>query len=123
MKHRGVAHPIRTVGRMLLIMLIVAASFVAMSTPVSAATVYKSGTIAADETWTSSNVYVVNGNLTVANGVTLTIQAGTVVKFERCTTMISSVDGVWTCRGHRAILWCSPRSRTMPTGVTRMGMG
>jgi len=43
---------------------------------------YKSGTFSSDETWTSNNVYVINGDLTVANDVTLTIEAGTIVKFE-----------------------------------------
>lgn len=39
------------------------------------------GTILADTTWTSDKTYIVNGNVGVTPGVTLTIQAGTVVKF------------------------------------------
>jgi hypothetical protein len=39
------------------------------------------GTIAANTIWTNDKVYVVNNNLGVAPGFTLTIQAGTVVKF------------------------------------------
>jgi hypothetical protein len=45
------------------------------------AIIYKSGTIASDETWTSNNVYVITGNLTINPGVTVTIQGDTVVKF------------------------------------------
>jgi hypothetical protein len=42
--------------------------------------VYKSGTLYNDETWISDHVYVIDGDLTVSSGVTLTINAGTVVK-------------------------------------------
>ncbi|MBC7258724.1 MAG: S8 family serine peptidase [Chloroflexi bacterium] len=40
-----------------------------------------SGTIATDTIWTSDKVYVVNGNVGIAPGFTLTIQPGTEVKF------------------------------------------
>ena len=40
----------------------------------------KSGTLSGNETWTSNYVYVLTGNLTVPSGVTLSINAGTVVK-------------------------------------------
>lgn len=39
------------------------------------------GTIAADTTWTSDKTYLVNGNVGIAPGATLTIQPGTVVQF------------------------------------------
>jgi subtilisin family serine protease/N-acetylneuraminic acid mutarotase len=40
-----------------------------------------SGTLTTDTTWTRNKVYIVNGNINVIAGVTLTIQPGTVVKF------------------------------------------
>jgi len=43
--------------------------------------VQKSGLIAADESWTADNIYVITGNVTVATSATLTIQPGTIVKF------------------------------------------
>ncbi len=46
----------------------------------SASTVNVCGTIAADTTWTASNVYVVTCDVTVEPGATLRIEAGTVVK-------------------------------------------
>lgn len=42
--------------------------------------IHKSGTLTANETWTSGNVYVVDSVVTVPNGVTLTIDPGTIVK-------------------------------------------
>ena len=44
--------------------------------------VIKTGQITADETWTADKVYQLRGRVTVVNGATLTIQAGTVVKGE-----------------------------------------
>ncbi len=40
-----------------------------------------SGTIAANETWTSAQVNVVSGNVTIPSGVTVTLQPGAIVKF------------------------------------------
>ena len=40
-----------------------------------------SGTITANETWTSNQVNIVYGTVTVASGVALTIQPGAIVKF------------------------------------------
>ncbi len=39
------------------------------------------GTIGVDTTWTNDKTYVVMGNVGVAPGVTLTIQAGTTIEF------------------------------------------
>lgn len=46
----------------------------------SADTVFVSGSITSDTTWVSSNVYVINSSFSVASGVTLTIEPGTVIK-------------------------------------------
>src|SRR4030065_283447 len=43
--------------------------------------VYKSGHISISEIWTAENLYVIQDNLTVDQGVALTIEPGTVVKF------------------------------------------
>ncbi|MEC3879789.1 hypothetical protein [Parapedobacter sp. 10938] len=42
----------------------------------------KTGVITEDETWTAENVYILDGRVVVDEGVTLTIQAGTIVKAE-----------------------------------------
>ncbi len=39
-----------------------------------------SGTISADTTWSAGNIYVVNGDMAVSSGVTLTIEPGVIVK-------------------------------------------
>lgn len=39
-----------------------------------------SGVISKDVTWTNDNVYTLDGRVVVANGVTLTIEAGTIIK-------------------------------------------
>ena len=43
--------------------------------------VYKEGLLLEDETWTANNVYVIQDHVTVAQDVTLTVENGTVVKF------------------------------------------
>ena len=42
--------------------------------------VQKSGLISANETWMANNIYVLNQKVVVEDGVTLTIEAGTIVK-------------------------------------------
>ncbi|MGK6351056.1 hypothetical protein [Parapedobacter sp. DT-150] len=42
----------------------------------------KSGSITANETWTAENVYILDGKVVVDAGVTLTIEAGTIIKGE-----------------------------------------
>ncbi len=44
------------------------------------AQIIKSGNITANETWTSNNIYLLNGWVYVKPGVTLTIQPGTIIK-------------------------------------------
>ena len=48
----------------------------------AAGIICKSGVLTGNETWTAGNVYMVTGDVTVPNGATLTIQAGTIVKFQ-----------------------------------------
>ena len=43
----------------------------------------KSGVLQGNETWRSSALYIIDGDLTVPTGVTLTVDAGTVIKFQR----------------------------------------
>jgi hypothetical protein len=52
-----------------------------LAKPAEAATIERCGTIP-NETWTAGNVYVLTCSVIVDSGVTLTIQAGTVVKFQ-----------------------------------------
>lgn len=47
--------------------------------------VEKSGSITANETWTSDKVYLLKGFVYVENGVTLTIQPGTIIKGDKDT--------------------------------------
>jgi len=56
--------------------------------------IYVSGTISTNTTWTSGNVYVVQGSVTVNPGVTLTIEPGVIVKFNPDTSLI--FDGTST---------------------------
>ena len=43
-------------------------------------TVNKTGNLTSNETWTKDNVYVLSGKVIVDDGVTLTIEAGTIIK-------------------------------------------
>src|SRR5690606_21106333 len=44
--------------------------------------IVKQGILEADETWTSENIYVLDGRVVVDEGVTLTIEPGTIIKAE-----------------------------------------
>ncbi|HTF05962.1 MAG TPA: T9SS C-terminal target domain-containing protein, partial [Bacteroidia bacterium] len=44
------------------------------------AQIIKQGNITANETWTSNNIYLLDGWVYVKAGVTVTIQPGTVIK-------------------------------------------
>lgn len=48
--------------------------------PVTAQTVIKAGFLTANETWTANNIYLLVGKVVVPEGVTLTIEPGTIVK-------------------------------------------
>lgn len=50
--------------------------------PVTSETITKTGSLTANETWTANNMYVLNGRVVVPDGVTLTIEAGTIIKAE-----------------------------------------
>lgn len=53
----------------------------------------KSGNISVNETWTQAGgPYEITGNVTVLNGVTLTIQTGTVIRFNSNTRLTSLGD-------------------------------
>jgi subtilisin family serine protease len=47
-----------------------------------------SGMISSDTIWTNDKVYLVDGNVLVSSGITLTIQPGTVVKFNPSTSLL-----------------------------------
>ncbi len=53
-------------------------------------TIIKAGGIALDETWTSDNVYVLDRKVVVQEGVTLTIEPGTIIKGRAGTGTLSS---------------------------------
>ena len=55
-------------------------ALVAFGATVNAAIITKSGAIAANETWTNNNQYILDDFVIVQPGVTLTIQQGTVIK-------------------------------------------
>lgn len=49
---------------------------------VTSETITKTGEITSNETWTANNTYLLNGRVIVSNGVTLTIEPGTIIKAE-----------------------------------------
>jgi len=61
--------------KLLLICGLIASSMLALD-----AQIIKSGNITANETWTSNNIYLLNGWVYVKAGVTVTIQPGTIIK-------------------------------------------
>lgn len=67
--------------RTILLLIVLIGSFSISPQPAQAADIEKSGVITSDETWTSDNLYKITGNLTIDSGVTVTIQAGTIIKF------------------------------------------
>jgi hypothetical protein len=57
-----------------------------------------SGNITTNTAWLTGRTYLVDGNLTVNSGVTLTINSGTVVKFKTATSMLT-VSGTLDVNG------------------------
>ena len=57
------------------------------------------GVITSDETWANGMVHVVNENVTIATGTTLTIEAGAVVKFLDGTTLTVEAGGACIAEG------------------------
>ncbi|SHI35356.1 autotransporter outer membrane beta-barrel domain-containing protein [Pseudozobellia thermophila] len=53
-------------------------------------TITKTGILTEDETWTAENIYVLDGRVVVDNGVTLTIEAGTIIKGEEGQETLAS---------------------------------
>lgn len=53
-------------------------------------TIDVSGLITANTSWTSNNIYVLNGKVVVDNGATLTIEAGTIIKGKEGTGSLAS---------------------------------
>lgn len=52
--------------------------------------IQKYGALSSSETWTAGNTYVLNGKVVVPNGVTLTIEAGTLIKGAEGTGTLAS---------------------------------
>lgn len=50
--------------------------------PIPGEEVVKTGIITANETWTANNIYILDGRVVVDEGVTLTIEPGTIIKAE-----------------------------------------
>lgn len=53
-------------------------------------TITKAGAISANETWTADNIYLLVGKVVVEDGVTLTIEAGTIIKGAEGTGTLAS---------------------------------
>lgn len=58
--------------------------------PVEADVIVKSGFITADETWSAANIYELAGKVIVSDGVTLTIDKGTIIKGREGAGSLSS---------------------------------
>ncbi|MGJ8643956.1 MAG: hypothetical protein ACSHX9_11150 [Luteolibacter sp.] len=56
-------------------------SLITMCSSLLGAVIEKSGTISTNETWGNENTYRITGDITIPNGVTLTIATGTSVEF------------------------------------------
>ncbi len=66
---------------------------------VASADTVKTGTIVANETWsTSGGTYIVDGTVTIGSGVTVTIEPGVVVKFKTLSSLLS-VTGTLNTQG------------------------
>ena len=66
--------------------------------------VNKSGVLSADETWSGDSIYVLNGRVIVPNGVTLTVEPGTIIKGKEgdgaiASTLIIAQGGMIDAQG------------------------
>ncbi|MBN1888647.1 MAG: hypothetical protein JW850_11675, partial [Thermoflexales bacterium] len=80
--------------------------------------IWHSGSVTAGETWTADRVHVVESPLSIAGGVTLTIQAGAVVKFAPGTS-IAVEDGAILhipATADAPVILTSLADDTVPTG-------
>ena len=59
-----------------------------------------SGVITENTTWTSDNVYTLDGRVVVPNGVELTIEAGTVIKANAGQEAVASIYCGHGCTHH-----------------------
>lgn len=73
-------------------------------TPEPGKDIVKSGILKSSETWTANNIYVLDGRVVVDEGVTLTIEPGTIIKAEdgqeaNATTLIVDQGGKLVANG------------------------
>ena len=68
-----------------------------------AQTNYVSGTVSANATWRTGDLYVVRDNLTIANGATVTIEPGVIVKFAAGKSLKVNSGGTLKVNGTRAL--------------------
>ena len=73
-------------------------------TPEPGKDIVKSGILKSNETWTANNIYVLDGRVVVDEGVTLTIEPGTIIKAEdgqeaNATTLIVDQGGKLVANG------------------------
>jgi hypothetical protein len=84
---------LRITSRILIGVLVITAVMAGMQvTPAAAQVIYVSGNITTNTTWSSGNIYVVEGHVTVNSGVTLTVQEGVIIKF--ADNKMMGVNGV-----------------------------
>jgi len=69
------------------------------NTAYGASTVTVTASITTNTTWTSGNVYLLQGQIYVKNGATLTIQPGTIIQGDKAT----AGSGLFVCQGSKLI--------------------
>ena len=68
-----------------------------------AQTNYVSGSVSASATWRTGDLYVIKDNLTIGNGVTVTIEPGVIVKFAAGKSLTVNSGGTLKVAGTRAL--------------------